>query len=109
MGEKISVTAKVGKATQRFGATVTAFNPPYELRFAAAPGLFGSLKAEYTFHVEDFGERSALAQGVRYSGYMATDGKIAKMKPTFNAAQDAMNAAIKQRVESRSSSRASVT
>jgi hypothetical protein len=102
LDESLDITFKVGEQERRIRGHVALLFPGVEMRFTANLGTLGSLKMEHAFHIETFEDRDVcFVQRQTYSGFLATDKKIAEVAAPTKKALEAMNAALKERVESK--------
>ena len=89
-----------GKSGMRFKPTILAVKPERELRWLGRLLLPGIFDGEHYFLLEPVGiERTRLTQGEKFSGLL-----VGAFGGTLSATEDgfeAMNVALKQRVEAR--------
>ena len=103
----LDITFAMGGKERRVRGTITLLYPPNELQFEANFGVLGMLIMEHTFHIESFGDdRVCFVQRQTFSGVLATAARIAEIAPQVREAFEAMNHALKERVESKVRSRA---
>lgn len=103
----LDITFAIGGRERRVRGRITLLYPPNELQFEVHFGVLGMLTMEHTFHVESFGDEGVcFVQRQTFSGPLATAGRIAQIAPQVQEAFEAMNHALKERVESKVRSRA---
>ncbi len=100
-GSRLAVhIAPPGKSGMRFKPTILTVSSERELRWIGRLLLPGILDGEHYFLLEPVGsDRTRLTQGERFSGILvgAFGGTLSATKDGF----EAMNAALKQRAETR--------
>lgn len=103
----LNITFCMGGRERRTRGRITLLYPPNELQFEAHLGVLGMFTIEHTFHIESFGDEGVcFVQRQTFSGVLATAGRVAQIAPQVREAFEAMNRALKERVESKVHSRA---